>query len=341
MQIVYSLEEPPKSFGKSLFLAGPTPRAGLGEVSSWRPQALELLRSLRFNGTVFVPENRNNDFDQYDKELYPKWERRMLNMASAIVFWVPRNMKTLPGLTTNIEYGLYAKSGKIVLGAPPEAENISYFDGLAEELIIPRYSDLPNTLLGAMDLIEKLSREEIKLPQFLNYQFCPFCSLRLKVRFEESKPLKHCKKCNWTHYPAPHIAVAAVITEIHDDKPSILMVRRKREPFKDTWMFPAGFLEFGEHPEQDTLPRELMEEVGLTRVRSKVLQILKASSDPRSPDHLVIFYHVETSGNITNNDENENSDIQWKSINEKIGIGFPHHQAILDHIRDRSSEFFT
>lgn len=43
---------------KSIFLAGPTLRKEI--VKSWRPQAIEILEELGFDGVVYVPE-----FKQY------------------------------------------------------------------------------------------------------------------------------------------------------------------------------------------------------------------------------------------------------------------------------------
>lgn len=169
------------------------------------------------------------------------------------------------------------------------------------------------------------------------YVFCPFCSLRLQTRLEEDKERKFCPGCNWTYYPTPAIAVAAVITKLVDNELCVLMVKRKREPFKYTWMFPAGFLDQGEHPETDTLPREVAEEVGLTVTRSFLIKIAKSISDPRSPDHLVLFYGVQTEGNIANNDTDENSDIKWFSITDTVNIGFPHHREFFEELKENYS----
>jgi len=91
-----------------------------------------------------------------------------------------------------------------------------------------------------------------------NYQFCPFCGKKLEIKDEEGEKRKFCSSCNWTYYPHVHSAVAAVIVS----QGKALMVKRAREPFKDTWMFPAGFVDFGEHP-LETLKREVKEETGL------------------------------------------------------------------------------
>jgi len=114
MNVVHSDQEfaasPP-----SLFLAGPTPRqAG---VLSWRPGALALLARLGFAGTVLVPERRDWSarFDYLDQV---EWEFVGLESASVVAFWVPRDLDSLPGFTTNVEFGRYVGSGRCVYGRP-------------------------------------------------------------------------------------------------------------------------------------------------------------------------------------------------------------------------------
>ena len=176
----------------------------------------------------------------------------------------------------------------------------------------------------------------------MTYNYCPFCARTLETRIEEERERRYCRECKWTYYPKPDIAVAAVITEVDKNslEPCVLMVKRNREPFKNTWMFPAGFLESGEHPEE-ALTRELREETGLIVKSSRLIRISKSISDPRSPNHLVFFYHTQTDpGEIINNDTDENSDIQRKSIYSEIDIGFPHHKNILNEIKSRVSDYF-
>lgn len=123
-----------------------------------------------------------------------------------------------------------------------------------------------------------------------NYLYCPFCARELGIRKEEGKNRKFCSFCGWTYYPHVATAVGAVIEK---DK-LILMVKRNREPFKNTWMFPAGFVDFGEKP-FEALRREIREEVGAPNLiirKLKYLAIYQAEDDPRSPGHFVIFYRV-------------------------------------------------
>lgn len=130
MQVVYALEEPPISYSKSIFLAGPTPRSA--EVQGWRRDALLELERLGYDGVVFVPESINQEWhNDYLGQI--EWEQKSRARADVIAFWVPRNATTMPGLTTNIEFGEDFSSMKIVYGRPLNAESFNYLDALYEK----------------------------------------------------------------------------------------------------------------------------------------------------------------------------------------------------------------
>ncbi|KWT98497.1 MULTISPECIES: nucleoside 2-deoxyribosyltransferase domain-containing protein [unclassified Variovorax] len=134
---------------KSIFLAGPTPRDAA--TKSWRPQALEILRGLDFDGKVFVPETVGGGLppNTYDPQV--QWEWQALNQATVVVFWVPRDVATLPGFTTNTEFGLLAASSKLLLGFPGDAQKMRYLDRLAQRYHIPVHADLAELLEAAVE----------------------------------------------------------------------------------------------------------------------------------------------------------------------------------------------
>lgn len=149
MKVLYS-DQGIFTGGLSIFLAGPTPRKP--EVPSWRPEAIKILESFAFNGTVLVPERvggwaKANYDDQVD------WERAGLALATKIVFWVPRDMATMPALTTNVEFGYWvAKSSERVLyGRPDSAPSTKYLDWLLslEDSQATIYNDLRTLLKDA------------------------------------------------------------------------------------------------------------------------------------------------------------------------------------------------
>ena len=138
-EVVYARESFPRSVKKTLFLAGPTPRT-MG-FPGWRLEALEILRDLRYDGHVFLPEPRDGNWlSNYDSQV--EWEEEGLNRADVILFWVPRELPDMPAFTTNIEWGKWAESGKVVWGAPDWAKHIRYPEYYVEKLGVPRTRNL-------------------------------------------------------------------------------------------------------------------------------------------------------------------------------------------------------
>lgn len=58
------------------------------------------------------------------------WERIGLTNASVIAFWIPRYLPDMPAFTTNVEFGYWLHTGKVVYGRPNDAEKIKYLDWL-------------------------------------------------------------------------------------------------------------------------------------------------------------------------------------------------------------------
>ncbi len=144
MTVVYYENEAPETLEKSIFLAGPSPR--LPHVRSWRPEALQILEQLGYDGVVFVPECGGPMTLHPDPVYMIAWEDRYLHMADQVVFWVPRDMQDLPGLTTNIEFGRWEDSGRTVLGHPVGAPHTYYMDLYARKEGVPVCDTLKATL---------------------------------------------------------------------------------------------------------------------------------------------------------------------------------------------------
>ncbi|MGM9835073.1 MAG: nucleoside 2-deoxyribosyltransferase domain-containing protein [Bacilli bacterium] len=129
MIINYSDQEVIKG-KKSIFLAGPTPR---GENAvSWRKESCQILEQLGFDGVVYVPEYSTwrPKGDYVDQAM---WEREALTEATVIMFWIPRSLPDMPAFTTNVEFGYWLHSGKVIYGRPDNAPKIKYLDWLYKE----------------------------------------------------------------------------------------------------------------------------------------------------------------------------------------------------------------
>jgi 8-oxo-dGTP pyrophosphatase MutT (NUDIX family) len=148
--VVYALEEPPAIFAKSIFLAGPTPRDP--EAPSWRPDAIHALQDAGYDGVVFVPEERSGT-RRGDYADQAGWEKRCQDMSDCVLFWVPRNMQTMPALSTNVEFGDWMESGRVVFGAPPEAVKNRLLHYHADRLDIPTADTLEGTATLAIEML--------------------------------------------------------------------------------------------------------------------------------------------------------------------------------------------
>jgi 8-oxo-dGTP pyrophosphatase MutT (NUDIX family) len=135
LQIIHSPEPTPDELTKSVFLAGPSPRRA--DDPNWRPAAVEALRQAGFDGTVFLPIPRDGKWPE-DYSVQVEWERRHLALADVIALWCPRDLERLPGFTTNVEFGEWLHSGKLLYGRPEGAPSTRYLDA--------RYSDVSRQL---------------------------------------------------------------------------------------------------------------------------------------------------------------------------------------------------
>jgi len=153
VKLVYAQEPFPEDFESSIFLAGPTPRSP--KVKSWRPEAVSILKKRGYKGIIFIPEPRDGSFgEDFDYNEQIEWEARGLELADCILFWVPRNLKTLPGFTTNVEFGLWVRSGKVVFGAPENAPKTKYLRIYADKYGIPSSDILEQTISDALNMLK-------------------------------------------------------------------------------------------------------------------------------------------------------------------------------------------
>lgn len=151
IKVIHSTE-PIKIEGPSVFLAGPTPRNA--QTQSWRPAFINDLIAAGFRGTVLTPEIRVYE-EGYDYDKQVEWENEGLNKADIIVFWVPRELKEMPGFTTNIEFGEWMKSGKVILGYPKEAVKMNYLHYKANKHGIPVFHTVLDTCKAVINRLQK------------------------------------------------------------------------------------------------------------------------------------------------------------------------------------------
>ena len=145
----------------AIFLAGPCPRQDFEE--DWRIQAFSILDELGFDGVVITPTNpyfnMMQDFgisSEQARKMQVAWERAAMNVASSIVFWVPRSEK-FPARTTNYEFGEWYKKPNVFVGWPDDAEHNEYMECKLQEQNKTHSNDLRTLLKIAVASLNKES----------------------------------------------------------------------------------------------------------------------------------------------------------------------------------------
>ena len=113
------------------------------------------VEDLGYDGIVYVPEYSTwkPKEDYVDQAM---WERNALTAASVIVFWLPRDLETMPGFTTNVEFGYWLPSKKVIYGRPDGAPKIKYLDWLYElDYGVKACNDLMSLLESAVNKLDQ------------------------------------------------------------------------------------------------------------------------------------------------------------------------------------------
>ena len=156
----YTLDKVMEESTNSIFLAGPTHRVKEGDtapVYRWRKEAVNFLEERGFKGVVYIPEwveDKKPENWTYSRQV--DWERKAMSMSKVILFWIPRS-EDLPGFTTNIEFGEWLNSGKIVIGAPPNTPNIRYIVERCDRASVQWADSLSDCIHNALTILKELT----------------------------------------------------------------------------------------------------------------------------------------------------------------------------------------
>ena len=118
----------------------------------------------------------------------------------------------------------------------------------------------------------------------------------------------------------------------------ILMVRRKKDPFKGQLALPGGFINEGETAEE-AARREAMEETTLEVEAIEILGVYSdAKRDPRKHIMSIVFVGIIVGGSDKAGDDAES--IEWVELGtiEKQEIAFDHAQILRDYKKWKTSD---
>ena len=133
-------------------------------------------------------------------------------------------------------------------------------------------------------------------------------------------------------YPRPAVTTDVAVLRV-TERPEILLIKRKFDPFKGMWTLPGGFLNMDETLEE-TARRELLEETGI-----KAGELIKFDTydrpdrDPRGRIITQVFVMIwdEKMGEPVAADDAE--DFRWFELDNLPELGFDHAAVIRDVIQ--------
>jgi 8-oxo-dGTP diphosphatase len=166
--------------------------------------------------------------------------------------------------------------------------------------------------------------------EFCGYRYCPLCGKELVRRDTDGRLRPVCpeRTCGFVYYHNPIPAAGAVI--VKDDR--ILLVKRAHPPKPGWWCFPAGFMEWNEHP-TETAIREVEEETGLKIVITSFFEVYSGHDDPRTNAILILYLAEVVGGELrASDDAAEVAFFPFDSLPEKIAFE-SHNRALADYDR--------
>ena len=140
-------------------------------------------------------------------------------------------------------------------------------------------------------------------------------------------------------YPRPSVTVDCVIFLREPENTKVLLIKRKKYPFKDKWAFPGGFIEMDEDLE-NSAERELEEETGLKNINlSQFITAGTPGRDPRGRTISVIFVGFTDKDNcfiIPNDDASEG---KWVPFDNIPVLAFDHNEILKRAINSFFPDF--
>jgi len=162
---------------------------------------------------------------------------------------------------------------------------------------------------------------------------CLKCGTPLRPAVEDGQRRRRCPRCGWIFYDNPAPATAAIVSGPR----GILLARRARPPYADTWDLPGGFLESGEAPDRGLL-RELREELGAAATITRLTGIYCDHYGPGGFPILTLAYLVRLRGSARA--RSDVSEIRWfpRGALPWGSIAFPSlRRALRDYLTGRAS----
>lgn len=122
----------------------------------------------------------------------------------------------------------------------------------------------------------------------------------------------------------PTVCCDNAVFTVKDNKVQILLVKRKRDPFKNSWCLPGGFMNWGEFCEQ-AAARELEEETNITDIGMQQIGAFSGPGrDPRGTVVSVAYFGFINENKAKIKAGDDAAEAAWHPIDELPKLAFDH-----------------
>lgn len=132
--------------------------------------------------------------------------------------------------------------------------------------------------------------------------------------------------------PSIRLSVDAVVFGYESGKISILLIKRKYEPFKGQWAIPGGFVLTNESLES-AVERELREETGVEiNYLEQLYTFGNPNRDPRNRVVTVAYFGLVKSNTFKIMTSTDAEEVQWFDIAKIPSLSFDHNEILTSAI---------
>lgn len=141
-------------------------------------------------------------------------------------------------------------------------------------------------------------------------------------------------------WPRPMVTVDAVVFKRSQGKITLLLIKRKNEPYEGKWAFPGGFVEMDEELE-NAVVRELAEETGLKDIDLEQMHTFgKIGRDPRGRQITIAFIGFTDENNANIKAGDDAADAEWFDIDDlPQNMAFDHDDVTkfaIERLKDKT-----